>query len=161
QEPLEATITLSAEQGFAQFLAIAEFKKGWIQAESGEQKTGNLRMHQNVENWQKIGSRLGLQHWLVLLAESYGKAGQVDEGLKILDQGLALVEENGGHSHEVKLYRLKGELTLQRENQKSKGKGQKAKIPNTQHPTPSTKSKRKPKHVFRKPSTSRNTNKPN
>ncbi len=137
QGPLEASITLSAEQGFAQFLAIAEFKIGWVLAESGERETGNMRMHQSIGRSQKIGSRLGLQHWFGLLAEAYGKAGQADDGFNMLAEGFALVEENGGRSHEAELYRIKGELTLQQENQKAKGKGQKSKIktePQSPHP---------------------------
>ncbi len=117
QEPLEAALTLSTERGFAQFLAVAEFKKGWALAESGKREAGIVQMHNKFLAQQRTGNQLGLQHWFVLLAEAYGKAGQIDEGLKIIGQGFALIEENGGRSHEAELYRLKGELTLQKESQ--------------------------------------------
>jgi predicted ATPase len=65
---------------------------------------------------------------LVLLTEAYGKVGQPEEGLSALTEALAVVHKNGERYYEAELYRLKGELTLQQENQKSKGKGQKSKI---------------------------------
>jgi predicted ATPase len=51
---------------------------------------------------------------LALLAVGYGKAGQSDEGLSALAEALALVERTGERFYEAELYRLKGELTLQK-----------------------------------------------
>src|SRR5262245_13595902 len=47
------------------------------------------------------------------LAEAYGKAGQLDEGLGVLADALALVQKTGEGRSEAELYRLKGELMLQ------------------------------------------------
>ena len=57
-----------------------------------------------------------------------GKVGQAEEGLRVVDEALALVERTEERFYEAELYRLKGELLLMQENQKLKGKGQKAKI---------------------------------
>jgi predicted ATPase len=46
------------------------------------------------------------------LAEAYGKAGQVDEGLAVLDEALAVMHKHGEWYYEAELYRLKGELLL-------------------------------------------------
>ena len=51
--------------------------------------------------------------FLALLAEAYGKAGQVEEGLTALAEALAVVDKTGERYYEAELYRLKGELTLQ------------------------------------------------
>jgi len=67
-----------------------------------------------------------------LLAEAYGQDGQPGEGLHVVAEALE------GSFYEAEQHRLKGELTLQQENQKAKVKGQKSKIPNPQHPTSST-----------------------
>ena len=56
---------------------------------------------------------MSLPYFLALLAETYGKAGQVREGLSALAEAIALVQKNGERSHEAELYRLKGELLLQ------------------------------------------------
>lgn len=44
---------------------------------------------------------------------TYGQAGQVVEGLNILDEALAFVAESGERLWEAELYRLKGELLRQ------------------------------------------------
>ena len=53
----------------------------------------------------------------------------MEEGLTALAEALAVVDKTGERFYEAELYRLKGELTLQQENQKSKGKNQKSEIP--------------------------------
>jgi predicted ATPase len=47
-----------------------------------------------------------------MLAEAYGKAGQINEGLTALAEALAVVEKNGECYYEAELYRLKGVLLL-------------------------------------------------
>src|SRR5262249_2083218 len=51
---------------------------------------------------------------LAVLAESYGKVGQEEEGLTLLAAALALVDKTGERVSEAELYRVKGELTLQK-----------------------------------------------
>jgi predicted ATPase len=53
-------------------------------------------------------------HHLALLAEAYGNAGQTEEGLTLLDEALAAAHKNVGRFYEAELYRLKGQLTLQK-----------------------------------------------
>jgi predicted ATPase len=61
-----------------------------------------------------MGSKLSRPDHLALLAEAYGKAGQREEGLTTLAEALALVDETGERFYEAELYRLKGQLTLQK-----------------------------------------------
>ena len=51
--------------------------------------------------------------FLATLAESCGKAGQIDEGLHALEEALQAVQTNEERLYEVEVYRLKGELLLQ------------------------------------------------
>jgi predicted ATPase len=77
--------------------------------------------------------------------------GEIEEGLRVLAEALAVVDRTGERWCEAELYRLKGELTLQsktglkqvpgqsKTSQKAKGKGQKAKIETSpQHLAPNT-----------------------
>src|SRR5262249_40464491 len=59
------------------------------------------------------GAEISWPRNLVLLAEAYGKVGQIKEGLTVLTEALAIVEKTGRHFYEAELYRLKGELMLQ------------------------------------------------
>ena len=45
-----------------------------------------------------------------MLAEAYGKGGRTEDGLRVLDEALALVDKTGERGREAELYRLKGEL---------------------------------------------------
>jgi len=49
-----------------------------------------------------------------LLAEAYGKVGEAEQGLAALVEALAQVEKTGERFYEAELYRVKGELTLQK-----------------------------------------------
>ena len=51
---------------------------------------------------------------LALLAAVYKKRGQAEKGLNVVAEALARVEKTGGRLWEAELYRLKGELTLQK-----------------------------------------------
>ncbi len=51
--------------------------------------------------------------FLALLAEAYGKAEQVEHGLRTVAEGLAFVERTEERFYEAELYRLQGELLLQ------------------------------------------------
>jgi predicted ATPase len=70
-------------------------------------------MHQGLAAYRATGAELFRTYWLALLAEAYGTAGQVQEGLQALDEALALVDTNGERYWEAELYRRKGELLLQ------------------------------------------------
>jgi len=52
-------------------------------------------------------------YFRAVLAEAYGKVGQLEEGLALLAEALELADSRGVHCFEAELYRLKGELTLQ------------------------------------------------
>src|SRR5438128_2197184 len=47
-----------------------------------------------------------------MLAEAYGKVEQREEGLRVVDEALTLVEKRGEQVYEAELYRLKGTLAL-------------------------------------------------
>ena len=58
---------------------------------------------------------MGGSPWLLAtLAEACGKAGQIDEGLHVLEEALEAVQTKEEHLYEPEVYRLKGELLLQR-----------------------------------------------
>jgi predicted ATPase len=65
-------------------------------------------------DWQAIRSEAYLTQHLVLLAESYGKVNQAEEGLYTLAKAQAQIEKTNERFYEAELYRLKGTLTLQK-----------------------------------------------
>jgi class 3 adenylate cyclase/predicted ATPase len=137
QEWAETAITLSAEQGYMQVLAAAAILRGWGVAMQGKEEEGLAHLHQGLAAWQATGAGRERSHFLALLAEASGKAGQVEKGLNALAEALAMIDKTGERYYEAELYRLRGELTLAQsrvqgvasrvqETQKATGKAQKA-----------------------------------
>jgi predicted ATPase len=114
QARAEAAISLSTEQGFPHWLVVGTFLRGWALAAQGQAEEGIAQLQQGLAAWRAIGTKLGLPAILLLLAEAYGKAGQVEVGLQTLAEALALVNQTQERVYEAELYRLQGELLLAR-----------------------------------------------
>ena len=114
QERAEADIALSIEQGFAFFSAWGTMMQGWMLAEQGQVEEGIAQIREGLAAYQATGAELWRPYYLALLAEAYAKDDQVEEGLRAVAEGLAFVERTEERFSEAELYRLKGELILQK-----------------------------------------------
>lgn len=110
----EHAMTLAAEHEFPLWLAMATFLHGWAMAEEGQEAEGITRMRRGLAGWRATGGELARPTFLALLAATYGKRGQPDEGLTLLAEAFTAVDRSGERLYEAELYRLQGELTLQR-----------------------------------------------
>jgi predicted ATPase len=122
QERTKAFLALATEQGFGQLLAHGTILWGWTLAEQGQPEEGIAQIRQGLAAWRAMGTQLRLPRFLAMLAEAYGKAGRAEEGLSVLAEALAVMNEIGEREYEAELYRLKGTLTLQPEVQSSRSK---------------------------------------
>ncbi|HKA56953.1 MAG TPA: adenylate/guanylate cyclase domain-containing protein, partial [Candidatus Binatia bacterium] len=104
RERAEEVITLATEQGFPSQLAFGTMVRGWALAKQGWVEEGIAQMRQ-LSQYPFVPA---------LLAEAYGKVGQVDKGLTVLAEALGLVDKIEMRVSEAELYRLKGELSLQK-----------------------------------------------
>jgi predicted ATPase len=139
QERVEAVMTLSTEQGFPYFVAMGAFVRGRALVEQKQVEEGRAQIRESLATSRGIGEELGRTGSLAALADAHRKAGQIEEGLTLLSEALALVNKTGVHVSEAELYRLKGELTLQQLKIKNDElKITKTEISSTQHLTPST-----------------------
>jgi predicted ATPase len=111
-EQAGATVQLATEQGFPAWVARAMMLRGWALAEQGQGADGLAQLQQGMAIWRANGQELAQPFWLALLAEQDGKAGQVEEGLRLLSEALALTHTRGLRLWEAELHRLQGELLL-------------------------------------------------
>jgi len=109
----EVLSTLSTAQGFARSSALGPLYRGWAMAEQGQGAEAIALMWKGITAWRAEGQALTLPLYLALLAEACGKAGQPEEGLRVLDEALAAADNTGERHYDAELYRLKGELLLQ------------------------------------------------
>jgi predicted ATPase len=149
QEHAEAAVELSSEQGFPFFLAFGTILIGWSLTEQGQIEEGIVQLRRGLAAYRATGAELAMTRFVALLAQTLGKAGHPEEGLNVLAEALAMVNNNGERDNEAELYRLRGELTLAQSrvqslgsrvqtNQKAKSKEQKAKITNSLPLAPNT-----------------------
>ncbi len=119
QERAEELIALSTEQGFSFRAAAGTLLRGWVLSEQGQGEEGIAQIHKGLAALRATGAGISLPSYLALLAGAYGKVGQIEEGLTVLAEALALVNKTGERVSEAGLYVLKGRLLLARsgENQ--------------------------------------------
>jgi class 3 adenylate cyclase/predicted ATPase len=109
----ERALTYVTEQEFPNWIMFATLLQGWALAEQGQGERGIAQIRQGLATYRAMGSELQRSYFLALLAEAYGKGGQVGDGLTTLAEALAVVDRTDEHFYEAELYWLKGELTLQ------------------------------------------------
>ena len=107
-----AALALCSEHGFVQLRAVGSIVWGWALAEQGQAAEGIVQMRQGLAAHRATGAALGQPYLLALLAETYGKGGQAEEGLTVLAEALAIADKNGERFYEAELYRQRGELLL-------------------------------------------------
>jgi predicted ATPase len=112
REHAEALIALATEQGLPVWLAVGTIARGYALVMQSEAAAGIGQIRQGLATYRASEAKEGQTSILALLAEAYGHAGQVEEGLTVLAEALECVDRTGERFHEAELYRLRGELTL-------------------------------------------------
>jgi predicted ATPase len=112
QERAEAAIALASAQGLPQWLTVGRLLQGWALAMQGQGEEGIAQIRPSLAAWRAMGSGLAVSHYLVLLAEAYGRAGQAEEGLRLLAEALVHVDTTGEVYWAAEVYWLKGDLLL-------------------------------------------------
>ncbi len=119
KEQVEAAVALAVEGGFPYFLPWGLVLRGWVLAEQGQAEEGLARVREGLAALRATENELWRSYGLSWLAETCGRAGQIDEGMAALAEALAIVQKNAEHWWEAELYRLKGELLLRGQAERS------------------------------------------
>jgi len=112
KERVETMVALMREHGFVHFLGGGMARLGWALVEQGAVDEGIAQIHQALEAHRIHRIWLGRYEIMAILAEAYGKAGQAQEGLRVLADAITLAHHNAELHCEAEWYRLKGELLL-------------------------------------------------
>ena len=112
QKAAEEAIVLSTEQQFALWAAYSPPVLGWALLAQGEKEQGLAQTQAGLAALRATGTGIWQSQFLALLASAYGETGQIQEGLRTIDEALAVSARNGERFYEAELYRLKGELSL-------------------------------------------------
>ncbi len=110
-EQSEELLALADEYGLPFFRPLALSFRGWALAEEGQIAEGIAEMRWGITESQNAGvSARSIE--LAPLAECYARLGDVENGLRIVAEGLAQVDRTGERTCEAELHRLNGELLL-------------------------------------------------
>jgi len=115
QEKAETLLAVAREHGFIHYLPGGEIRHGWRLTEQGHYDSGLPRMRHGLATYQATVAELERPYYLTLLAEAYGKSGQLQEGLAIVDEAMTIIGRSGERFYEAELWRIKGELLLNAE----------------------------------------------
>jgi predicted ATPase len=121
QEEAESALALAREHDFPLLFTWTTILWGWALAELGKFEEGILQMRQGLAAYRASGAALGIPDFLVHLAEAQGKGNQGEPDWSLFDEAFALIEKNDERWYEAEVYRLKGELTLQRNREQGTG----------------------------------------
>ena len=105
-EVAEADMEYSRAQGFPFFLAQGTILRGWALAEQGQEAEGTAQIRLGLAAHEATGAMLVRPYWVSLLAWAYGKNGQVEDGLRVLDEALTMTRDQ--HLWQAELHRLRG-----------------------------------------------------
>ena len=115
QGSAEATLAIATEHGFSFWQALGLVMRGWALAEQGAGASGIAQLRQGLAAWAATGGETYRTYYLALLAEALGREGQIEEGLGVLAEALALMHSTGEAFHGAELHRLQGEFLLRQE----------------------------------------------
>jgi predicted ATPase len=113
QAQADALLTLATAQGFPLWTGIGTVWQGWALSMQGEAEAGLPHMHQGMAGVAATGHAMARPFCLVLLAEALGCTGQVEAGLRLLAEALALLKASGREDMLAEAYWLQGVLLQQ------------------------------------------------
>jgi predicted ATPase len=108
----DAVLGLAGQHDLPLFRAFGEIYSNWLQVEAENGFDGVKRMRDGLIAYRDMGFRLFLPRWFYMLADAYRTTGQIEEGLRTIDQALSVIEETEERAYEAEIHRLKGELLL-------------------------------------------------
>jgi predicted ATPase len=115
QAHADALMALAAAQHWPLRTEQGRLLRGWTLAMQGEAPAGVALLRQGLAS-PDVGPEHLRPHWLALLAEAYGRAGQPEAGLQILAEAVTLMEAAQMWWSAAEMTRLQGVLRLHLSN---------------------------------------------
>jgi class 3 adenylate cyclase/predicted ATPase/ABC-type transport system involved in cytochrome c biogenesis ATPase subunit len=112
----EALADIVSRYGLPAYWAgYAGFLQGWVKSAGGADESGLAQMRRGVAVWREQGYILRLSTLEAALAEAEAKAGEIDAGLRRLEDAAAESERTEQRSYEAEIHRIRAEILLRRD----------------------------------------------
>lgn len=119
QARTESLVTLARAQEYMLYVASGAVWQGWMQIEAGHWSgrpargaTAIAHIRQGVADWLATGAGVFQPYYLALLSAACGKVGQPEDGVAVVTEALAVIDQTEERYYEAELHRLKGELHI-------------------------------------------------
>jgi predicted ATPase len=103
---------VATEQGFPHWRVQGAIYRGWVKVKNGDVAEGMSLLRSGSNAYRTGGVELLVPHYFELLAAACEIAGQVEEGLALLENALQIIERTGELWCAAELNRHKGQLVL-------------------------------------------------
>ena len=112
QARAEAGLALSTERGFEQWVGGLTIQRGQALAAQGQYEEGIAQMRLGLAAKQAAGAESWRPGDLAHIAEAYGRSGQAEAGMQLLDEARAWMVKHGEDGTAASVYRIQGEVLL-------------------------------------------------
>jgi predicted ATPase len=102
----------SVDHDLGYWRTVSSLLCGWLQGRAGELELGTARLEESLDAYLASGSRLGLPHFHILLADLRRAAGDRQGALDLLRGAEEFIEETGERFSESELFRFKGRVLM-------------------------------------------------
>jgi len=124
QAQAETAVTLSTEREFELWRAMGMIGQGWAMTEQVLLDEGIVQLRAGLSAVRSTGAEVLMPYFLSLLAQAHAGAGQLAEGLSLLDKAQMALDDGGERWWQAELCRLKGEFLLRLPDQHAENERQ-------------------------------------
>jgi predicted ATPase len=109
---LERTRAHSIDHDLGYWRTVSSLLSGWLRGRAGELERGTAQLEESLGAYLASGSKLGIPHFQVLLADLRLAAGDHRRALDALRAGEEYIDETGERFSESELLRFKGRVLM-------------------------------------------------
>jgi class 3 adenylate cyclase/predicted ATPase len=111
-EWVDQLVAVTTEQDIPAWRALGTIHHGWVRVKNGDATEGIFLLRNGMAAYRAIGAELFMPYFIALLAGACELAGQIEEAVTLLDDGLQIAGRTRERWLEAELNRRKGELLL-------------------------------------------------
>ena len=111
----DASIKLAEENGMNLYAVVGQVCAYWAHGRLVDPEEGASRVRQALQSYMAQGNKNDAPFYHGMLAQLKAATRGPDSALALIDQGLTIAEETGGHFTDPYLHRLRGDVLLKRD----------------------------------------------
>jgi class 3 adenylate cyclase/predicted ATPase len=111
---IERGLEVASHRGFALWVAFAEVHRANLRLQMEKSSSALDELRARVFAIPQLGVHINTPYYMTLLVRAYLNAGQVADGLQVLDGAQASIDARGEHWWAAEVQRLRGDLLLAR-----------------------------------------------